>query len=197
VAPPVFRDSGDLVILNVHALDPHVMQLRHILEEHVALPQELLGASHVKDYHGIPTPKYGESDPRGELCLDQTVDDPNLRPLGGDDGVNSHGAPSLRQLDQLGLDARGVENQAGQLIDHYHQIGQPDRCLEVVLLYISHLEAGQLAVPVRHVFLQQTQQMFSYLWVGDHIAGFLVREQVRDVLLLQKLDLLGIYQQEP
>ena len=131
---PVFGDSVDLAILDVQPLDSHLMRLRHILEEHVALPQELLGASHVKDYHGIPDSRYGESDARGELCLDQTVDDPNLRPLGGDDGVNSHGPPSLRQLDQLGLDARGVENQAGQFINHYHQIGQPDRCLEVVLL---------------------------------------------------------------
>ena len=95
-------------------------------EDHVAAPQELLGAVAVEHRAGVDLGGDLEGDARGEVGLDEAGDDVDRRPLGGHDQVDADGAGDLGQPDQRGLHLAGRDHhEVGQLVDHDHPVRQP------------------------------------------------------------------------
>ena len=89
--------------------------------QHVAVPEQRLGAHLVEDRARIDLGRDLEGDARGDVGLDQPGDDVDRGPLRGQDQVDARGARLLRQArDQL-LDLLADDHhQVGEFIDDHH-----------------------------------------------------------------------------
>jgi hypothetical protein len=86
--------------------------------EHVALPEQRLGAHLVEDGARVDLARHLEGDTRRDVGLDEARDDVHRRALGGEDEVDAGRARLLREAGDEFLDL---------LPDHHHQVGRVRR----------------------------------------------------------------------
>ena len=87
-------------------------------EEHVAAAEQVLRAHFVENGPRIDAGDDAEADAGGEVGLDETGDDVDGGPLGGEHQVDADGAGHLRETGDALFDAGAFEHhQIGQLIN--------------------------------------------------------------------------------
>ena len=94
-------------------------------EQHVARPEQRLGAVLVEDHARVGLRGDREGDPRGHVGLDHAGDHVDARGLRGEHEVDPDRARLLRQADDRVLDVgRRDHHQVGELVDHAEDVGQ-------------------------------------------------------------------------
>ena len=188
----VFDDRPDFRVGHERALDARGFRCAHRQEQAVALAEQLLRARLVEDYPRVSQRRGLEAQPGRHIGLDQTGDDVDRRPLGGDHEVDAGRPRELGDPDDGVLDVpRGDHHQIGQLVDDDEQvrIGRihtlrpgrrtsftgPHLAVEVV----DVPDPGRFHVLVAHVHFANdpAQRVGRLLRVGDHR-----RDEVRNRL---------------
>src|SRR5207248_10493361 len=153
---PPTHDRVNLAVGDEGALDPGRLAGVDRLVEHVPPAEQLFGAAGVEDHPAVDLGADREGDPGRDVRLDEAGDDVGARSLGGHDQVD---ADRPRQLsdpaDQLLHLAGRDHHQVGQLVDHYHDVGQRLRLdggrLLVVALDVADAGAAQELVAAVHL----------------------------------------------
>src|SRR5690606_25628560 len=115
----------DLVVVHEGAVDPHRDTGTHRHVEHVAVPQQLLGATLVKDGAGIDLGGHLEGDAARHVGLDEAGDHIHRGPLGGENQVDTGGPCLLGDAgDELLNLLADDHHHVGEFVDHHHDIGQ-------------------------------------------------------------------------
>ncbi len=119
-------DAVDLLLRDEGSMDACQLGSPRRHEEHVSGAQEGFGPELVEDRPGIHLRGDLEGDAGGEVCLDDTGNDVNGRPLGGQDQVDSRGGPSGPAWPVILHVALCHHHQVRQLIDDDHDVGKTD-----------------------------------------------------------------------
>ena len=115
----------DLRLVDVGALDALQPRRADGREEHVALPEQRLGAVLVEDHARVGLGGHGEGDPRRHVGLDHAGDDVHARGLGGEHEVDADRARLLGDADDRVLDVgRRDHHQVGELVDDAEDVRQ-------------------------------------------------------------------------
>ena len=123
LAAPVLGEPLDLLLGDERALDARRARLAGRAEQHVALPEQRLGAVLVEDHARVGLRGDRERDPRRHVRLDHAGDHVGARALGGEHQVDAHGARLLRQPDDRVLHVGGRDHhQVGELVDHAQDV---------------------------------------------------------------------------
>ncbi len=165
-------------------------------EEHVALPQQRLGAVLVEDHARVGLRGHGEGDPRWDVGLDHAGDDVDARRLRREHEVDADRACLLREADDRVLDVgRRHHHEVGELVDDAQDVGQA-----LLAAPLAHaVELVERPRPgERHDRVARLHLLHEVLQrVGCHARtrddG---REQMRDRLVVVELDLLGVDEHE-
>ena len=125
LAAPLLGQLGDLRLVDVGALDALQARAADGAEQHVALPEQRLGAVLVEDHARVGLRGDREGDPRGHVRLDHARDHVHARALRREHQVDAHRARLLRQADDRVLDVgRRDHHQVRELVDHAQDVGQ-------------------------------------------------------------------------
>ncbi len=205
----------NLVVADESAMHPdrHAAARREV--QHVALPQQGLGAHLIEDGPAVDLAADLEAQTRRDVRLDQAGDHIHTGPLRCEDQVNAGGTCLLRQPgDQFFDFLADHHHQVGQFVDDDHDIGQTFqrfglfRCeaervaqrlatllglvdLLVVAAEVAHAQLAEQFVAAVHLADTPVQRVGRLLHVGDHR-----RQQVRDAFVDAHLEHLRVYQDQ-
>ena len=127
------RHPLGLIGRNVGSLQPHRLALARRHKEHVAVPQQRLGAVLVQDGPAVDLGRYPERDPAGKVRLDESGDHIYRGPLGSQNQVDADGPRLLRQDRERGFHL-GLyrHHQVGQLIDDHDDEWQDPLAIDLI-----------------------------------------------------------------
>ena len=193
---PEVRQLRDLWLVDVRALNALQARGADRAEQHVALPQQRLGAVLVEDHARVGLRAHREGDPGGDVGLDHARDHIHARALCRQHEVDADGARLLREADDRVLDVCGRDHhQVGELVDHAQDVRQrrlaPRFARLVELRQAARARQRHRAVALLHLSDKVLQRVGGHPRAGDH-GG----EEMGDRLVVVELDLLGVDQHE-
>ncbi len=177
---PVLGDAMDLGVGDEDTLEPHRAGQVGRLVEHVAAPDEVLGAGRVEDRPRVDLRGHGERD--AALGREDHVDPGRPRLLGeADDGV----------LDVLAL----AHHEVGQLVDDDDDVRQAVLGIRpglVVGLDVPGASTGKPAIAALHLVDCPFQRGLRAVRLCDDR-----HEEVRQAVVARELDPLEVHQDHP
>ena len=187
------RNAVDFLVGEEAALDPGRGKGSRGQIEHIAPAQQLLAAVPVQNGPGIHIAGRLESDPAGDVRLDQAGNDIHGRALRRDNQMNARRPGQLGQpADVLFHILLANHHQVGQLINDNHNPGHGllSRPQDIVVSFqVAHAPLGEFVIPLHHLRHSPGQRRGCLVGIVHHR-----QQQMRNAVIALKLHHLGVHQ---